>query len=335
LERAAAKSPHAPTGIEINMEKKMVRTKNFKRGVLALLLTLALGLSACAAGAPTQIGGAIALADGRGRTVTLAAPAQRIVSLAPSNTEILYAVGAGDRLVGRDAFSDYPEEAKAVTDIGGGFGELNMEVILTQKPDLVLASSLTPEEQVKALEDAGITVFALSNPKDFDGMYANLRSMAALTGQQATAETLIASLQQRVATVDAKLSGVADRPLVFYEIDGTDINAVYTPGPDSYIHKLIIRAGGENIAADLTGEWPKINLEALIARQPEIILLGDAYWGGVTVEAVAARAGWDALKAVQEGHVYPFDDNLVSRPGPRMVDGLEALAKLFHPELFK
>jgi len=221
-----------------------------------------------------------------------------------------------------------------VTDIGGGFGELNMEVILSQKPDLVLASSLTAEEQIKVLQDAGIPVFALSNPKDFEGMYENLRTVATLTGQQERAETIITGLQQRVAAVDKALAGVTERPLVFYEIDGTDPNAVYTPGPDSYVHLVITRAGGQNIAADLGCEWPKINLEALIARQPQIILLGDAYWGGVTVEAVSARAGWDALKAVREGQVFPFDDNLVSRPGPRMVEGLEALAKLFHPDLF-
>jgi len=314
----------------------MLNNRSFKHSMLLLLLILTLLTSACTAGAPAQTPASegISLTDSSGRTVTLNGPAQRIVSLAPSNTEILFALGAGDRVVGRDAFSDYPEEAKAVTDIGGGFGELNMEVILSQKPDLVLASSLTAEEQIKVLQDAGIPVFALSNPKDFEGMYENLRTVATLTGQQERAETIITGLQQRVAAVDKALAGVTERPLVFYEIDGTDPNAVYTPGPESYVHLVITRAGGQNIAADLGGEWPKINLEALIARQPQIILLGDAYWGGVTVEAVSARAGWDALKAVREGQVFPFDDNLVSRPGPRMVEGLEALAKLFHPDLF-
>lgn len=352
----------------------MHRTKPFQRSFAALILTLALVLSACSAGAPAQstaptaaseptqapsavpthpiaapalteaaavtenpaaAGGAISLIDSRGQTVSLAGPAQRIVSLAPSNTEMVYAVGAGDRLVGRDAYSDYPEQAKAVADIGGGFSELNMEVIVAQKPDLVLASSLTDEGQIKVLESAGLTVFALSNPKDFDGMFASLRTVAQLTGQEAAAETLIADLQQRLAVLDEKLAGVSERPLVFYEIDGTDPNAVWTPGPGSFVDMLITRAGGQNIAGDLQDEWAKINLEALIERQPELILLGDAFWGDVSVEDVAARAGWDALQAVRDGKVYPFDDNLVSRPGPRLVDGLEALAKLFHPELFK
>jgi len=306
------------------------------RGLVALLC-LAIFLAACAAPAaqPTPTLAAITLADSRGKTVTLPGPAQRIVSLAPSNTEILFAIGAGAQVVARDAYSDYPEAARQITDIGGGFGELNMETILAQKPDLVLGSSLTAPEQIKALEDAGLTVFALDNPKDYDGMYATLETVARLTGHEAETATLIAGLKQRVAAVTARLGNVSRRPLVFYELDGTDPNAPWTPGPGTFIDTLIGMAGGENLGASLQDEWAQINLEALIVRNPAIILIGDATWGGVTVEAVKARAGWDALGAIQNGQVFPFDDNLVSRPGPRLVDGLEAMAKLLHPELFK
>ncbi len=273
--------------------------------------------------------------DGLGRETVFDAPAQRVVSLAPSNTEILFAVGAGGQVVGRDSFSDYPAEALNVPDIGGGFGTLDTETILASDPDLVLAGNLTPSEQVKALEDLGLNVFVLGNPADLAGMYENLRIVAQITGHAYETEELIASLEAREAAVLEKLSGVTERPLILYELDGTDPNAPWVPGPGTFIDTIITMAGGNNLGASLEGEWVQVSIEALIEKDPELILLGDAQWGGVTPEMVKARGGWDALTAVQQGKVYPFDDNLVSRPGPRLVDGLEALAKLLHPELFE
>jgi iron complex transport system substrate-binding protein len=313
---------------------------------ISLILLLVLILSACAQAAapaptftatpePAPTSGTISAVDGTGKTITLVKPAGRIVSLSPASTETLFALGAGAQIVGRDAFSDYPEQAKSITDIGGGFGELNVEAILAQNPDLVLASALTPPEQTKALEDAGLTVFTVGNPKDFAELYVILETLAQLTGHEDEAAVLIDNLQRRVASVEEKLAGNSQRPLVFYEIDGTDPNAVWTPGPGTIIDTLIHMAGGENLGANLQGEWVQISLEELIARDPDLILLGDAIWGGVTVESVQARAGWEALEAVKDGNVYPFDDNLVSRPGPRLVEGLESLARLLHPDLFQ
>lgn len=299
-----------------------------------ILLALLAGCAAPAAPAPTRQS-SISLVDSRGKTVTLPSPAQRIVSLAPSNTEILFAIGAGGQVVARDTFSDYPQQAKALLDVGGGFGELNLELILAQKPDLVLASALSSAEQLKAIEDAGLTVFALPNPVDFEGMYEILRTAAALTGHQAETETLIAGLEKRVAAVKKKLGEVTERPLVLYELDGTEPNAPWVPGPGTFIDFLITSAGGRNLGAGLEGEWVKVSLEKLIEIQPDLIILGDFTWGGVTAEMVKARAGWDALSAVQNGQIFPFDDNQVSRPGPRLVDGLEAMARLLHPERFK
>jgi iron complex transport system substrate-binding protein len=301
--------------------------------------------SAPAAAAPTDIPTpspaavqppkAISLTDAMGKTLTLAGPAQRIVSLAPSSTEMLFAVGAGNQVVGRDTYSDYPVEVKDIPDIGGGFGELNLEVILSQKPDLAIASSLTAPEQVKALEDAGVPVFVLANPKDFNGMYTSLRTIAQITGHADAAATLIESLQKRVAAVESKLAGVKERPLVFYELDGTDPNAPWTPGPGTFIDTLIGIAGGENLGGSLSGEWVQISIEELIAKDPDLILIGDTTWGGVTLEDVKARSAWKTLSAIQNERLYSFDDNLVSRPGPRLVDGLETMALLLHPELFK
>jgi iron complex transport system substrate-binding protein len=276
----------------------------------------------------------ITLVDGLNRTVTLPAAAQRVVSLAPSNTEILFAVGAGTQVVGRDMFSDYPPEAASVQDIGGSMGQYNLEAIVALKPDLVLAGGINPPDLVASLEKLGITVYFLPNPTTLEEMYTNLETVGALTGHQSDAAALVESLKARVAAVDAKIMPLSYGPSVYYEIDATDPTKPYTYGPGSFGDLLLQRAGGFNIGSQLKDPWSSISLEQLVADNPSIVLLGDAAWGE-TPEKFAARPGLENLDAVKNGQVFPFDDNLVSRPGPRLVDGLEALAKILHPGLFK
>ena len=264
---------------------------------------------------------------------TAAQPAQRIVSLAPSNTEILFAIGAGPQLVGRDTFSDFPLEAADVPEVGGDLMALNVELIVSAKPDLVLASPLTAPEQVAELENFGLRVEVVPNPATFDELYANVRAVAALAGRETEGEDLVARLESRVQAIAAQVANATERPLVYYELDATDPNAPYTSGPGTFVDLLIKSAGGVNFGAELNAEWAQVSVEALLARQPDVIVLGDYTYGGVTPEQIRARAGWDALTAVQQNRVFTFDDNLVSRPGPRLVDGLEAMAKLLHPDL--
>jgi iron complex transport system substrate-binding protein len=272
--------------------------------------------------------------DDLGHEVRLPGPAQRIISLAPSNTEILFAIGAGTQVIGRDTFSDYPEAALQIPDIGGGWGELNTEQIVALKPDLLLAAQINTPEQVQALMDLGLTVYYLNNPLDFDGLYTNLSKVARLTGTQDEAQALIDGLRTRVTAVSEKIATVEERPLVFYELDSSDPNAPWTTGPGTFIDLLINLAGGENLGSSLDGEWAQVSIEALITQDPDIILLGDYTWGGVKPEDVAARTGWETITALEKQQVYPVDDNLISRPGPRLVDGLEVMARLFHPTLF-
>lgn len=306
-----------------------------------LILSAALLLAGCGpaslpAATPTAVAtaAAITLIDGLGRDVTLAGPAQHIVSLAPSNTEILFAIGAGSQVVGRDEFSDYPAGAASVASVGGSMGQYSSETIVNLKPDLVLAAEINPPELVKSLEDLGLTVYYLSNPKTLEEMYANLQIVAQLTGHETDAAALIESLKARVAAVDQKLAGVTEKPSLFYEIDATDPAKPYTYGPGTFGDLLIQRAGGTNIAGSLADSYPQIGLEQIVVSNPDLIVLGDSMWG-VTPEAVKARSGWEALDAVKNDRIFAFDDNLVSRPGPRLVDGLEQLAKLLHPDLFK
>jgi iron complex transport system substrate-binding protein len=276
----------------------------------------------------------IKLTDGLGRSVELAAPAQRIISIAPSNTEILFALGAGKQVVGREEMSDYPAEAKDVTSIGSVFQKLNTEAIVALKPDLVLAAEINSPEQVKALEDLKLNVYYLQNPKTFDELYTNLETVGALTGRSAEAAKLNEALKARYDAVIKKLAAAKDAPTVFYEIDATDPTKPYTSGPGTFIDLVIGLAAGKNIGAELKNAFAQISSEELVKQNPDIIVLGDALYG-VTPESVAQRPGWSALSAVKDKQVLAFDDNLISRPGPRLIDGLEQMAKLVHPELFK
>ncbi len=301
---------------------------------MLFLILLTMLLAACGPAGLQPSGQSVSLTDGAGRTIYMSLPAERVVSIAPSNTEILFAVGAGSQVVGRDSFSDYPPEAKNVKDIGGGVGSLNVELILAQKPHLVLASPLTPQEQIADLEKANLTVYVLPNPKTFDDLYTNLETVGKLTGHDQDAAKLVDSLKARVKAVTDKVANVTTRPIVYYELDATDPSAPYTSGPDTFVDLLIRTAGGENFGGKLKGDWVQVSIETLLLNQPDYIVLGDNAYG-ITPESVKARPGWDALKAVQDGKIFGFDDNTVSRPGPRLVDGLEAMAKLIHPELFK
>jgi iron complex transport system substrate-binding protein len=278
----------------------------------------------------------IILTDDLGRTVTLAGPAQRVISLAPSNTEILFAIGAGAQVVGRDETSDYPEQANPLPTVGGWSG-FSSESIVALHPDLVLAADTIPAELIASLENLGLTVYRLPNPLTLEDLYANLGTVGTLTGHASDSAALVESLKARVAAVDAKIADVTERPTVYYELDATDPTKPYIAGragPTNFVDPLITRAGGANIGAQLQSEWPQISLEQLVVANPQIILLGDAAYGE-TPEKVATRTGWNVLTAIQTGQVYPIDYHLVSIPGPRLVDGLEVLAKLLHPDLFK
>ena len=276
----------------------------------------------------------ITLTDGLGRSLTLEGPPQRIVSLAPSNTEILFAIGAGQQVVGRDEFSNYPEDALALPSVGGSWGNYNTEAIVELNPDLVLAAEINPPELVESLEKLGLTVYLLPNPTDIDGIYQIMETAALLTWRQAETTILVQSLKERVEAVTNQTSGLTDRPAVFYELDSTEPNAPYTAGAGTFVELLIEMAGGTNIGNAMDSPWAQISLEQLVVLDPDIILLGDSAYG-VTPESVGARAGWESISAVANARVYPFDDDLASRPGPRMVDGLEAMARLIQPEVFK
>jgi len=305
-----------------------------KNNITKIILVLLAGLLLMSCGPATRSSGPITLIDGLDRQVSLETPAQKIISLSPPITEMLYAISAEEQVIGRDTFSDYPESAKSLPDIGGGFGDYDLETIVSLAPDLVVAGSINTPELVQSLEDVGLKVYYLANPIDLDGTFAAIQTLATLSGHAKEADELVKDLGKRVETVKTALKNISTRPVVYYELDATDPAKPYTPGPRTFYTSMIEAAGGTNLGAELSGEWVQIGLEALLSMDPDFILLGDAMWG-VTPESVAERPGWESLTAIKEGRVLPFDDNLIVRIGPRQVDGLEALARLLHPEAFE
>jgi iron complex transport system substrate-binding protein len=311
--------------------------------LIVILTASIILLSACAPAAtptlqptplPSPTPASLTFTDDLGRTITLEAPAQRIVTLGASIVESLFALGAGEQIVGREEFSLYPVEAQSIPSVGSLFGNLPSETILAMEPDLVIAPEIISVEQVQALENLNLTVYYQKNPTTFDELYTNLSDLAALTGHTREAETLNRDLAMRVEAIVNTLAAVETRPKVFYELDATDPENPYTTGAGTFIDTLISMAGGENIGAALEGAYAQISSEQVINANPEVILLADADYG-VTPEIVAARAGWADISAITNGRVFPFDPNLGSVPGPRLVDGLEYMARTFHPDLFQ
>lgn len=297
-----------------------------KKSIFITLLVTVLLLTACKPVTPETF------TDFLQREVTLNQPAQRIVSLAPSNTELLFAVGAGGQVVGREDFSDYPAEALDLPSVGGSMGDYNLEAIVALQPDLVLLTELHSPELVQSLEALGLTVYYLGNPVELEDLYTNLEIVGNLTGHENEAAALIEGMTSRVTKVDELIANTTSRPVIFYELDATDPAKPWTAGPGTFVDQLVSRAGGVNLGSSLSGAWVQISQEELIIQDPDMIFLGDAAYG-TTPELVAARAGWENLQAVTNNQIFSFDDDLVSRPGPRLVDGLVEFARLLHPEI--
>jgi iron complex transport system substrate-binding protein len=315
--------------------------KNFHI-LFALAALSSLLMASCSAGtipaqrsapapAPAEPATTLVLTDGLGRQVTLPSSPKKIVSLAPSNTEILFTLGAESQLIGRDDFSDFPEQAKKLPSVGG-LQSYNLEELSKLQPDLVLAAGINTPEQVKSIEDLKLTVFYVPNPKSFEDLYNNLETVGKMTGREQEAKAVIENMQKDVEKVQSAVKDISARPKVFYELDATEPAKPWTAGPGTFVNLLIKMAGGENVGEKLAGEWAQISQEELIVQNPDLVLLGDAQFG-VTVDQVVSRPGWKDIKAVQENRVMPFDDNIVSRPGPRLSQGLVELAKVIHPEL--
>jgi len=274
----------------------------------------------------------LTIVDDAGRSVTLDRPPKRIMTLTPGNTEILFALGAEDRIVAVDQWSDFPPAAKAKPRVAP-FNP-SLEQVVRFSPDLIL-STHGGAEPLLPLERHGIRVMVFA-PRTLDDIYRNILLIGRIVNTERRAEGLVRAMRQRVAAVVAKVRD-APRPKVFIEFDGSDPSRPFTAGPGSFIDLLIQLAGGANIAARSRTAWPQFSLEELIRADPDLIILSDASApiNPQTPELVASRSGWSHLRAVRLGAITAIDSNAISRPGPRIVEGLELLAGLLHPDRFR
>ncbi len=270
----------------------------------------------------------IAFTDALGNEVALEGPAQRIVSLAPSVTETLFAIGAGDQVVGRTDFCNYPEAALDLPSVGG-FSTISLENILALEPDLVIGGSAYQADTIQALNEAGVPAFIV-DPASLEEILDQVTLFGLVTGHEAEAEALAADMQARIEAVAAATEAIPpeSRPTVFYEVWHEPLMTVSS---GSFIGQVIETAGGVNIFADLPDAYPMISAEEVIAADPDFIIGPSSHADQLTAEVIAAREGWEALTAVQNGSIYIIDGDIISRPGPRIVDALEELAGVLQP----
>jgi iron complex transport system substrate-binding protein len=307
-----------------------------------LLMTLIAGCGAAPAATPlpadTTTAGAVAfpmtVTDAAGHSVTLKAQPSRIVSLSPSFTEMLFAIGAGDQVVGVTTFCNYPPEAEKREKIGGYAADtISVEKIVALKPDLVAAESDVHADVIAALEPLGVTVVAMK-PTTMEDVYAGLDLLGRLTGHPQMAAETVADMQTRIKAVADKVSGVAvdKRPTVFWEVWDEPL---MTAGPATFTGQLIRLAGGVSIFADVTKDYPQVSNEEIVKRHPAVIMGPDTHGDKLTVEQIAKRPGWERLAAVTGGRVYLINGDTSSRPGPRLALAVEDMARALYPGLFK
>ncbi|MDP2948867.1 MAG: ABC transporter substrate-binding protein [Chloroflexota bacterium] len=273
------------------------------------------------------------MTDSLGRKSTIATAPRRIVSLAPSNTEVLFAVGAGDLVVGVTKFCNYPAEARAREQVGGFSAKtISVEKVVSLKPDLVFSAGKIQQPVIEALEQAGIPVVSL-DANSFNEVYANIELVGRVTGRQQEAARVVGEMKERVAQVQKKAAGVPKekRLAVFYEVWDEPL---MTAGPGTFIGQMIDLAGGVSVFSDVTESWPQVSAEEVVKRNPAVILGPDTHGDKLTPEKVAQRSGWSRIGAVSSGRIYLLNGDIISRAGPRLADGLEAVAKALYPELF-
>jgi iron complex transport system substrate-binding protein len=288
-----------------------------------MLLSMALVLTACSPAGQTPVDYVF---DDLGRLVAINGTPQRIISLAPSNTEILFALGLGDRVVGVTDYCDYPPEALNKTKVGE-YATPNIEKIVALNPDLILAGYGNPIEVVYTLAGLGLTVFGIKTT-DLDDLLNDIRRVGEITDKEAEAQALTSAMESRIQAVTNQTAELEQRPRVFYIVWGGEGSALWTAGSGTFIHELIEKAGGVNICQNITG-YTTISIEDVLARDPEIIITSElSYdWARNATELASTNAS-------QTGRIYTLDDDLVQRPGPRLVEGLEWFAHYIQPDIF-
>jgi len=265
------------------------------------------------------------------REVTITKQPERIISLSPANTEILFALGLGEKVVGITNVCNYPSQTKEKEKIGD-YNNPNLEKIIELEPDLILASHGNPTELIDQLEELNYTVVGL-NPKNIDDVISSITMVGKITGNVKEAARLTEEMEERIGAVLSKTSSLVEnnKPRVLYVVW---YKPLWTAGSGTFIDELIQKAGGINIAGDIAG-WPQMNLETVIEKNPQVIIIGYSEDQPELIQAVRNESTLDQTDAFKNNQIHTIDTDIVSRTGPRIVDALEEIAKIIHPELFK
>jgi len=297
--------------------------KNYKYPITALFFTLCIVLPAKAQSAGRTV------IDQLGRNVVVSDNPARIVSLAPNITEIVFALGQEHRLIGVTRFSDFPPEAKQIPCVGS-YVNLDLEKIVSLKPDLCIATKDgNPREVASSLESLKIPVYAV-DPRNLASVMDTIVEMGRLLNVIEKAGKLVENMRSRIERVDAMVSKTEHRPRVFFQIG---VSPIVSVGTNTYIHELIVRAGGRNLAAGHV-PYPRFSREQVLVLSPEVFIITSMERGKVFEKVKAEWCRWSDLPAVRNDRIILVDSNILDRPTPRMVDGLELLVRVIHPELF-
>lgn len=269
--------------------------------------------------------------DDAGRDINLEKTPERIISFGPSITEILFALDLDDNIVGVSDFCDYPEAAQTKQKVGNNFSP-SIERIVELEPDLVM--TVEHEQFNKELEGLGIAYIVL-DPEDVASILDTIRLAGEITGRAKEGNRLADSIDKVISDISTSVKGTS-RPTVFFMVDGTDPNMPWTTGGNSFINDVITIAGGENIASDVVDDYTQISIEKIVAEDPDIIIIQTMTGGTptVAVDVLEQHPIWQELQAVKDGNIYLVNGDIVSRPGPRIVQGLEEVARILHPEVF-
>ena len=303
--------------------------------LLAILMALTIAMAACGgddgpAASPTTATPAadfpVTVTRSDGRELTIAQAPQRIASLSPAATEVLYAVGAGPQIVATDLQSDYPAEAASTTKLDAF--QPNLEAIAAVEADLIVIAN-NQDDIVQALDSLGKAVLFLEVPDTIDGVMGQVGLLASAVGHAEEGERVAAEMEGRIEAVTSKLTDVEQGPRVYHELD----NTFFTVAPNSFVGDFYNLLKAKNIAEGAATAYPQLTQEEILDRDPEVIILADAD-AGESAQTVKARPGWDAISAVKNDRIYVVDPDLVSRPAPRLVEGLEQLARFLYPEKF-
>ncbi|WP_312475330.1 ABC transporter substrate-binding protein [Neobacillus sp.] len=281
----------------------------------------------------TEVTFPVTIKDALGNQVVLEKKPEKIVSLLPSNTEIAYSLGLGKEVVGVSDYDNYPEDVTKKEKIGGQ--DINLEKIISLKPNLVLAhasSAHNSKEGLQQLKDAGIPVLVVNDAQNFEQVYDSISMVGKATGETKKADEIIKGMKDKLAEIIAKTKGIKEKKKVLVEVSPAP--DIYTAGKKTFMDEMLSSIQAENIANDQEG-WIKIDQEAMIKRNPDVIITTYGYYVKNPAEQVLNRKGWETVNAVKNKQVIDVDSDRVTRSGPRVVEGVEDLAKAIYPEIFK